>query len=372
MRLPHKKNAFTQTGFSLVELMVGLVIGLIATLVISQAMGVFQGQQRTTSGTADAQTNGGIALFTISRDLKQAGFGLMPMGQAGTADSALDCTTVTATVNSGVSRINPVDITDGVAVAGVSASDTITIRYGTGRLGGAITTLREDGVANTPKLVASNLGCANGDVVIVMSGGNCTLTKLANNSGVNAVTVANAKSGQTVTMLDAVGSAGNDFACLGAWNEVTYRVFGGNLQVNGTDVVSGVVNLQAQYGVSSTPNSNQINKWVDAGVDADGESWATPTPTLRKRIKAVRIAVVARNPQLENAAVTNECSSTTAASPTGLCAWEGLSTGGTILTNSPAPAIDLSPDDANWARYHYSVFESIIPIRNTIWAKDTL
>ena len=36
------------------------------------------------------------------------------------------------------------------------------------------------------------------------------------------------------------------------------------------------------------------------------------------------------------------------------------------------PTIDLSPGDANWARYRYRVFETIIPLRNVIWSKDTL
>ena len=42
---------FNQAGFSLVELMVGLVIGLLATLAIMQMMGTFDSQKRTTTGT---------------------------------------------------------------------------------------------------------------------------------------------------------------------------------------------------------------------------------------------------------------------------------------------------------------------------------
>jgi type IV pilus assembly protein PilW len=84
----------------------------------------------------------------------------------------------------------------------------------------------------------------------------------------------------------------------------------------------------------------------------------------RRRIKAVRIAVVSRNENMATADVTTACSSTTATSPTGLCAWTGTST-------SPAPALDLSAD-ANWKRYRYRVFETIIPLRNVIWSRDTL
>ena len=57
--------------------------------------------------------------------------------------------------------------------------------------------------------------------------------------------------------------------------------------------------------------------------------------------------------------------SLTAAAPTGLCAWEGSAT-------SPAPAIGLSNGDANWNKYRYRVFQTIVPLRNVIWSKDTL
>ncbi len=123
----------------------------------------------------------------------------------------------------------------------------------------------------------------------------------------------------------------------------------------------GVVNLQAQYGIAASANSNQVTQWVDAS----GGTWAAPTVANRNRIKAIRVAVVARNAKIEPDVVTAACSSTTAAAPTGLCAWAGS-------VGSPAPTVDLSQGDANWARYRYRVFETIIPLRNVIWAKDTL
>jgi type IV pilus assembly protein PilW len=178
-----------------------------------------------------------------------------------------------------------------------------------------------------------------------------------------------------VTLADTTGaSAGASLACLGNWNEVTYAVnpTTGNLdrtiRVSGVVVttptsVVGVVNLQAQYGISTAANSNQVTQWVDAS----GSTWSAPTLANRNRIKAIRIAIVARNAKIEQEAVTAACSSTTVdvPAPTGLCAWTGNST-------SPAPTIDLSPGDPNWARYRYRVFQTIIPLRNMIWSKDTL
>jgi type IV pilus assembly protein PilW len=241
-------------------------------------------------------------------------------------------------------------------------SDSITIRYGNAPLGGAITTLTDSNTtAGANRSLDTNLGCSPNDIAIIMSGATCNLTKINAVSTVNTITDPN-----TVTLTDVVGSIDNDFACLGPWSEVTYRVNNNNLErvIGGvaTIVMNDVVNIQAQYGVSTTAGSNQINKWVEPS----GGTWAAPTPANRKLIKALRIALVARNPQIDKSSVTTQCNA-----GVGLCAWADVPVGGAILTASPAPPIDLTAT-ANWDLYHYRVFETVIPLRNQIWAKDTL
>jgi type IV pilus assembly protein PilW len=353
-------SRFHQTGFSLIELMVGLAIGMLATIVIIQVMSVFEAQRRSTTGSADAQTNGGIALYSIAREMKMAGYPLLPV-----TDSALECTTLTFG-GTGITGITPAAIADGVAASGVNASDTITIRFGTTLMGGTATQITS--LVNVDEaVVLSNLSCNKFDVTLITAGASCAMSTAA-----DVLTVAGAPPIFKVKLANTTLAAPNaNLACLGAWNEVTYAVnpATGNLdrtvRVNGvattTPSVVGVVNLQAQYGISATANSNQVTAWVNAS----GGTWAAPTVADRNRIKAIRIAVVARNEKMEPGVVTTACSSTTAAAPTGLCAWAGS-------VASPAPAIDLSPGDPNWARYRYRVFETIVPLRNVIWAKDTL
>jgi type IV pilus assembly protein PilW len=348
-----------QAGFSLIELMVGLAIGLLAVIVIIQVMSVFDAQRRTTTGSADAQTNGGIALYSIARELQMAGYPLLPV-----ADSPMECTTVTYG-GTGITAITPVAMTNGVAAAGVNASDSITIRYGTSQMGGTVSPINS--VVGSDATVVSNLGCQVNDITLVISGATCSLSKAT-----ALPTVAGTPPVHKVTLANATGAvSGAHLACLGTWNEVTYAVnqATGNLDrtsiVNGVSAtapsVVGVVNVQAQYGISATANSNQVTAWVDPS----GATWAAPTVADRNRIKAIRIAVVARNSKMEPSVVSSACSSTTAAAPTGVCAWAGS-------VASPAPTIDLSPGDANWARYRYRVFETIVPLRNVIWSKDTL
>jgi type IV pilus assembly protein PilW len=63
-------------GFSLVEIMVAMVIGLLGILVMTQVFSVFEGQRRTTSGGSDAITGGAIALNGVQRDIQQSGWGI--------------------------------------------------------------------------------------------------------------------------------------------------------------------------------------------------------------------------------------------------------------------------------------------------------
>ena len=357
-------------GFSLIEILVGLAISMFALLVIVQVMQVFEGQRRTTSGSADAQTNGSIALYTIGRELQLAGYPLMPV-----TDSPLECTTLTTGgVADTTNRLSPVTIVDGGAAAG--ASDTITLRYGNSLSGGIPVQITGAPAGNVVP-VGSGFGCGNGDTSLIINGLAC------------AMSVASPVAATTVTLADTTGAVANaNLSCLGAWNEITYRANGGNLErcnlptaianggncnlvplvppnVNFVPNVAGIVNIQAQYGISAAANSNQVTQWVDAtGI------WDAPAVTVanRNRIKAVRIAVVARNAKMEPGNVTNPCNPATVA---GLCAWAGVPAAGVMLA-SPAPIIDLS-NDATWQRSRYRVFETIIPLRNVIWAtRETL
>jgi type IV pilus assembly protein PilW len=358
-----------QAGLSLVEILVGLVIGMLATLVIMQVFATFEGQKRTTTGNADAQTNGAIALFSIQRDVQMAGFGLPvfdtqnPPLKCEKIPTAITPPTVDHDGNAATPDIgmSPITITDGGAAAG--ASDSIAIRYsldGATAKGGIV--VKINGMSANEAGVDNNLGCNNGDVVLVSAGNVCAMTTV-DDTNLAADTT-------HITLKNASGATnGASLSCIGKWNQFTYAVVNNQLQRNDASIVAAVplvseiVNMQAQYGVSNVATDNQVTSWVDAS----GATWgAGMTVADRNRIKAVRIALVARNGLLEKANVdgSTACSSLTAADPTGICAWSGTA-------GSPAPTIDLS-NDGNWQKYRYRVYETIIPLRNMIWSKNTL
>jgi type IV pilus assembly protein PilW len=355
-----------QAGFSLVEILVGLVIGLLATLVIMQVFSVFEGQKRTTTGTADAQTNGSIALYTIANELQMAGYSLLP-----STDSPLECTTL-AFGATGISDISPVTITDGGAAAG--ASDSIVIRYGNTSSGGVPSLITATGLPGPLDVtIDNNLGCRVDDIAMIINGSTCNLTRVTGPTDIaNPPVVSAPPNLNTVSLQSAAGAlVGSNVSCLGAWNVTLFRVnpnydptvpanSQAYLERSGAPTVADIVNIQAQYGISAIANSNQITQWVNAS----GATWAVPTVADRNRIKAIHVAVVARNGLLEKDNVTSACTTAKGTVSNGPCAWDDTNV-------DAAPAIDLS-NDPNWQRYRYRVFETIIPLRNMIWSKDTL
>jgi len=112
---------------------------------------------------------------------------------------------------------------------------------------------------------------------------------------------------------------------------------------NNTDpMASNIVFMKAQYGIAPI-GSQTVNQWLDA----TGATWANPVNADIPRIKAVRLAIVARNSQYNRDTVT--------ASP--LTLW----TDGGV----PTKTMSLTADQQH---YRYKVFQTVVPIRNMIWA----
>lgn len=73
---PDNLRNTAQTGFSLVDLLVGMVIALLGVIIIFQVFSVSEGIKRTTTSSGDAQVNGSAAMFAMERSLKSAGYGI--------------------------------------------------------------------------------------------------------------------------------------------------------------------------------------------------------------------------------------------------------------------------------------------------------
>ena len=368
-----------KNGFSLIEIMVGLVIGMIAMVVMMQVGSVYEGQKRTTTGGADAQSNGAIALYMIERDARMAGWGMDSSQYASCnityayCDGSAICGGTTGSLGSN-SLFASLIVTDGGA-----NPDSLTIQFfanpglDTFRLPANAVLSSTMPQSSSELNVSTVSGCAEGGMVLVQQAGNCTLMKITNVQGTalkiqhNPGTKGeyNPPANYQNTNNWPAYTQGAKLSCFSA--APNGPIFRRTYSINATTRVlqrsdntiapvvtdeaasPEIIDLQIQYGVAPTGGSQVINAWVDA----TGVTWANPTVENWKRIKAVRIALVARSSQYEKPDSTGVCATTTAAMALAWSSWATFDT-----TNYPA----------DWNCYRYKAFETIVPLRNILWA----
>lgn len=354
--------------------MVGMVIALAATLIIFQMYSAFEGQKRTTTSGADATENGMFATLSIERDARMAG--------AGIADSNLfSCANIFSYFDNGTTQTSPApNFVGGLLslmpvriIDGGNAPDTITFTYGNSVRSGISSAISKNMPQPSAELdVVSTAGFRLNDLVIVAQGGNCTVMqitqvqpaayKIQHNPG-NAPSYNPAANFQNANSWPAYNAGAQVFSLGGGTTQRTYSVgtsgptlaLMAQLPTDAAPVatVGDIVSLQAQYGIAPV-GSQQVNCWVNAtlGNACDASDWANPTSANILRIKAIRIAVVARS-ALSERQTAGVCTATTAANAPQ--SWTG------------GPAIDLTAN-ANWQCYRYKTFQTIIPLRNVLWA----
>lgn len=356
-----------QGGFSLVEILVGMVVALLASLAIMQAFSGFEGQKRITSGTADAQTSSALAIYSIQREVQQAGFGMALYDYRENRLLPMDCPSiVNITGDSSISPA-PVDYVPVVIADGENdASDEIVIRYGNSPTGGAIVEVTAVSGGGSALSVNNNMVCRVNDQMLITDRGNnrCFLGKV---EGLDDTTGIDLVQGNG-SIAASTSSAPVHLSCFEPVTPRSFAAVGGELRLNDDPIAADIVGLQAQYGIAAenpaVGSENQVVAWVNAT-----DEWAAGAIDMarRKRIKAVRVAVIARNPLYQKEVVSQACSAENAPEPTGLCAWAGME-------DSPAPKVDLAALTGleDWDHYRYRIFETIIPLRNVVWAKEAM
>lgn len=363
------------SGFGLVELLVGMAIGLVVTLIIYQVLSTFEGIKRTTVSGSNTQINAAFSLTAIERDIRGAGWGLP------TAD-IMPCTTFLTYYDTGTAS-GPVPnfpqtalrIVDGGTAAG--ASDSITMLWGTSVRSNVknlllqTVTLRpgSDALANLQLTTGVGQSQVGGFVWLTDDAGTCALVRI---SAVNAGPILR-HAPSTPSAAQPNYNAPDGYMAAQGWKNIydtnpraydagalmqrTYSIVNGALtaqdffsSVDNVVLATNIVSLKAQYGISAA-GAQVVNNWVSA-VNSGGTNWATPTPADFKRIKAVRFAVVARSPLREQPTAPGAACATTTVAPT---TWPG------------GPVIDLS-NDPDWQCYRYRVFQTVVPLRNVLWA----
>ena len=394
--------ASRQSGFSLVEILVGLLIGLIGILVIFQVFAVSEGQKRTTESGSDAQQNGTFALYTLERAIRSAGQNILGTNDPSVMQVLLGCT-ANAYNGAGLPAfpIVPVLITAG-AVAG--ASDTITAISGSASglsnpvslTASAATGGADTGVVAVSSVFGFNAGAMTGDFVITAQSGkvapqvNCTVSRITavTPDVLPAPGLVPAGTGTITHEFGAAPTASpfNTAFAVGYLTDATVFNIGpspvllqfsvapapavnNQFQLQATDLLGrtaapavladGIVNMQAQYGIdTSDPQDDVIDSWQPPTL-----AWASGVLTRPQitQIKAIRIGIVTRSGLFEKPDPTSGCSATTSAlAPNPLPALP------TAIPAKPAGQAMDTTGMPNWRCYRYRTYETVIPIRNAV------
>lgn len=355
------QNIHPERGFTLIELMIGLALGLIASLAIFSTISSFESQRRATGSGADMQQSGLFSLYSIEQDIRLAGFGLI---NSSSNPGSLPCTRL---------QPNNLDIAPLTITDGGTGSDTIAMHRLDSDIGGMVT--GGQAAMLTSALSANpTLGSITVDAVtaihpndyLLVPGLNtgtsfdCSLIKATSLPTVNATPAG------TASIIN-LGLAAPAFVEQSYSINASFDLVQSSSQLDSSNPASpvwgaatsnplanNIVNLQAQYGVSDRANPAAGLCWTDATGTAcpatnptPNADWSAPPAIDIKRIQAIRVAVVARSAEIAGA-----CTATTA--PVSYA---------TLMAKSP-----VGIDNWGWGGcYRYKVYQTIIPIRNVIW-----
>src|SRR6266702_2458763 len=412
-------------GFSMVELLVAMLIGLIGMIIIFQVFQVSEGSKRFTTSGGDAQQNGVIALYTIERDFKNAGMGFNDTGFVGCNIVGYDNQRATPNFPAaGVTmKLAPVFITSGAAT---TAPDQISVLYGSQPQAAGSVPLSGNMAAPTDDLFISNpFGYNPGDLLFLVepnSGKNCSIMEFnrigASSNQLKHDNTAYLSGGFTRTpRFNPPGGLGVFYAGVNTLNVSRvfnlgnlyalppggtapiylpvynfYAIANGSLTVtsqfqidNGqpavTSVADNIVHMRALYGLDDGINDavtvtynfgaavkgdGIVDRYVDAATfNALLAAAPPPAPTPWANLIAVRIAVVSRSalPEKPSSGKLSDPCDATVSEPQ----WTGTPWEATLnyKTRLDVSAIVAAPDD--WKCYRYRMFETTIPLRNWIW-----
>lgn len=344
-------SAKYQRGLLLIELMVGLFIGLLTTLAITQVLSLAEGQRRAAVSGGDAQVSGSVSLHAIQRELRQAGYGL------GSNPAALGCTVKGSYGSSAVNMpLAPIVITDGAS----GAPDVLGV-FSSSRRGAAVPldVTEVHLQAGTSFVVKGSFSVSVNDYLVavpeVWSGAQgCTLFKA---TAVTATTVDHADfSANAPTagydansyILNLGSTLRSRSYAVNAQNVLQMTEFGGAAQ----DIAPEIVNLQALYGKDT--NGDKVIDTYDTTTPNTAAGW--------QQVIAVRIALVSRSMEYEREEVTSS-----------LPEWDvgaaiAVSGAVTCASGSGGKCVQVKVDNlTNWKHYRYKVYDTLIPLRNMLW-----
>lgn len=385
-----------QRGVTLIELLIGMLVGMMAVLVISQTLLTSESQKRTATGGSDAQVNAALALYSIQRDVQMAGYGL-------TSSPAVVGCPISARYNSTVpaqfpTRLVPVMITS-EATRRVADPNSVgdSIRMLASSKSGYSVPTRVippgyNPAGGTEFPVRASLGFASGDLALAAS--NAT-----NPCWVFQVTAAPPSTGRTLPR-------GNDAARWNPANTPDIAYGDGAVLVNlGTlvdniyeidntnnrkalrlssfnaaspatrldrDVQSDIVQLRAFYGRDTSVPADGV---VDVYDVPNAATQAAYTNADWLRIVSVRVILVSRSSTWEKREERADGTFwyPTPANPEWSVGTVPAVSGAAPCSSGSGECITLdvgagAAGDVDAKHHRYKIFDTVIPLRNMLWS----
>ena len=371
-------TARRQGGFSLIELMIGLMLGMFAVLIILQLLTTTNTQQRVASTSSDAQINAATATHVLNRELAQVGMGVSAYTLLGcrlSFTTAVDSAAVT------LDSLGPVTVNAATSLVPAGDARTDTLLLVSGNSAGSSEGDAVTAVTTASSYVVATPGAfAVGDRVVAApvtrdSSSACTLT-------LGRIT---AISGYTLTV--SAGTAGLPVGSavynLGSSPSIrAYAVRGGNLTVCDylayqcgntaytatlnsnvwVPIATNVPSLRAQYGrdTSSVAMDGVVDAYDQITPGSTADTSGFPVYCGWLRVIGLRLVLVARSQDYDK-------DKPTTAAPVWSGSTANTSTSSVLTTLTPTAApIDLT-GYSDWQYHRYKTVETTVALRNIIW-----
>lgn len=370
-----------QQGFTLVELLVAVTIGMALTLAITLMLTRHEAGRRALTTVNDSTMSGVYASYLLDRTLRSAGSGYAQAWRSGVGCRLLVSRGGTQILPRGndfpapfasvprTQYLAPVVVHAG---AGTDGSDVLAVATGNSAL--AETPLRvlpASALANGVRVPAT-VGLREKDLVLVMEDGTqCMLQQVVDGfagGADQALTFGGTYAAATVAGVSLVNLGDTITAWVApvgnlAGNQPAFQLFGVGanatlvshdlLRLDGNDsvlpIAEGVADMRALYGVDSN-DDGRIDEWRDPAVspfDAATLQGGTAAARLSLgRILAVRVGLVLRGAAPERDAV----------SPATL----------TLFGDLDATLQRTRTLDATEQKFRWRTFEFTVPLRNVM------
>ncbi len=365
-----------QHGLTMIELLIGMVLGIATTVVIAQALLASESQRRGTTAGSDAQVNGAVALYSLQREVMTAGYGMSDRRDG------FGCTLRARHNGTDFNwRFEPMVITDG-GPNGESDTFTIVASDKAGFSAPLRVTVPYDGTNNQFE-VNTTVGVVVGDIMIAVPRplaaadicGMFNVTSIppgavrhdadattgpwnqAVGSSIFPPPAAKVNSGSAVLVYEAattivnMGRASMRTFAVNANDALTESAFDTavGMQRPATELYSNVVNVQAYYGKDT--NGDETVDTYNTVQPTDGNQW--------RQVRTVRLVVVTRSGQWEKDEVTSvQPVLNLGAAPT---------VAGAAACGSDQCITLRVNRNADWRHYRYKVYDTVVPLRNLLW-----